>query len=46
MVDNVLSHAAEVAEFRAVVSADRRVSEAVVPTGAGALLVVREPLQR
>lgn len=41
-VDNVLSHAAEVAEFRALVGADERVSEALSPTGAGALLVVRE----
>jgi predicted O-methyltransferase YrrM len=42
-VDNVLSHAAEVEEFRALVSADERVSEALAPTGAGALLLVREP---
>jgi len=45
-VDNVLSHAAEVSEFRALVSADERVSEALSPTGAGALLVVREADQR
>jgi predicted O-methyltransferase YrrM len=42
VVDNVISHADEVAEFRALVADDDRVSEAVVPTGAGALLVVRE----
>lgn len=42
-VDNVLSHADQVADFRALVAADPRVSEAVAPTGAGALLVVREP---
>ncbi len=42
-VDNVLSHAAQVAHFRALVRADARVSEAVVPTGAGLLLVVRAP---
>ncbi len=42
-VDNVLSHADQVAGFRALVCADPRVSEALVPTGAGALLVVREP---
>jgi predicted O-methyltransferase YrrM len=42
-VDNVLSHAAQVADFRALVRADARVSEAVVPTGAGLLLVVRAP---
>jgi predicted O-methyltransferase YrrM len=41
-VDNVLSHAAEVRELRALVNAEERVSEAVVPTGAGLLLVVRE----
>lgn len=41
-VDNVLSHAAEVEEFRALVSADERVSEALAPTGAGALLIVRQ----
>jgi predicted O-methyltransferase YrrM len=42
-VDNVLSHADQVADFRAIVTADPRVSEALAPTGAGALLVVREP---
>jgi|SRR5580704_2883608 predicted O-methyltransferase YrrM len=42
-VDNVLSHADQVADFRALVLADARVSEAVVPTGAGLLLVVRSP---
>lgn len=41
-VDNVISHADEVAEFRALVAADERVSEALSPTGAGALLVVRD----
>lgn len=42
-VDNVLSHADQVADFRALVTADPRVSEALAPTGAGVLLVVREP---
>jgi predicted O-methyltransferase YrrM len=42
VVDNVLSHADQVAPFRALVTADGRVAEALVPTGAGALLVVRE----
>jgi predicted O-methyltransferase YrrM len=42
-VDNVTSHADQVREFRALVTADPRVSEALAPTGAGALLVVREP---
>jgi predicted O-methyltransferase YrrM len=41
-VDNVLSHADEVREFRALADGDSRVSQAVVPTGAGLLLVVRE----
>lgn len=42
-VDNVISHADQVAEFRALVGADPRVTEALVPTGAGALLIVRDP---
>lgn len=42
VVDNVLSHAEQVQEFRALVSHDPSVSEALVPTGAGALLVVKE----
>jgi predicted O-methyltransferase YrrM len=41
-VDNVLSHAEQVADFRALVRSDERVSEATVPTGAGLLLVVRD----
>jgi predicted O-methyltransferase YrrM len=40
-VDNVISHAAEVADFRTLITADRRVTEALVPTGAGVLLVTR-----
>ena len=43
VVDNVLSHANEVEEFRELVSTDERVSEALAPTGAGALLIVRSP---
>jgi predicted O-methyltransferase YrrM len=42
-VDNVLSHPTEVADFRTLVSADRRVTEALVPVGAGVLLVTRLP---
>lgn len=42
-VDNVLSHPDEVADFRTLISADRRVIEALVPTGAGLLLVTRVP---
>jgi predicted O-methyltransferase YrrM len=41
-VDNVLSHAAEVEPFRRLVAADARVTPALVPTGAGVLLVVRD----
>jgi predicted O-methyltransferase YrrM len=44
-VDNVLSHADEVDDFRSLVSSERRVSEATVPSGAGLLLVVRNPLE-
>jgi predicted O-methyltransferase YrrM len=40
-VDNVLSHADEVADLRTLITADRRVTEALVPTGAGVLLVTR-----
>ena len=41
-VDNVLSHAAEVEAFRGIVAADERVTPALVPIGAGVLLVVRD----
>ncbi len=40
-VDNVLSHADQVADFRALVDADDRVTEALAPTGAGLLLITR-----
>jgi predicted O-methyltransferase YrrM len=43
VVDNVLSHADEVADFRELVAADPDVLEVVAPTGAGALLVVKPP---
>ncbi len=42
-VDNVLSHPDQVNDFRSLIRADERVSEALVPTGAGLLLVVRNP---
>ncbi|HTA15803.1 MAG TPA: class I SAM-dependent methyltransferase [Solirubrobacteraceae bacterium] len=42
-VDNVLSHADEVQAFRLLVSKEPTVTEALVPTGAGVLLVVRDP---
>lgn len=41
-VDNVLSHADEVADFRALIQADPLITEAVAPTGAGLLLAVRD----
>jgi predicted O-methyltransferase YrrM len=41
-VDNVISHADELVEFRELIARDARVSEALAPTGAGLLLVVRE----
>jgi len=41
VVDNVISHAGEVADFRALVEADERVVSSLVPIGAGALLVAR-----
>ena len=43
VVDNVLSHADEVSDFRSLVRSEERVSEAAVPIGAGLLLVVRDP---
>ena len=43
VVDNVLSHADELQTFRELVQDEDRVTEAVVPTGAGALLIVRDP---
>jgi predicted O-methyltransferase YrrM len=42
-VDNVLSHADQVEDLRSLIRSDDRVSEAIVPTGAGLLLVVRSP---
>lgn len=41
-VDNVISHAEEVADFRTLVANDERVTEVLVPIGAGVLLVVGE----
>ena len=42
-VDNVISHGGELVEFRAAVDADDRVTQALVPIGAGVLLAVRRP---
>jgi predicted O-methyltransferase YrrM len=39
-VDNAISHANELVGFRAVVDGDARVTQALVPIGAGLLLVV------
>lgn len=41
-VDNVISHADQVARFRELVSAEPHVTEALAPTGAGLRLVVRD----
>jgi predicted O-methyltransferase YrrM len=41
VVDNVISHEDEVAAFRELVEGDARVMDALVPIGAGALLVVK-----
>jgi len=42
VIDNVLSHADEVAEVRALIDADERLTSVLVPTGKGQLLVMRE----
>jgi predicted O-methyltransferase YrrM len=42
-VDNVISHAGQVATFRALASSTPGFTEALAPTGAGMLLLVRDP---
>jgi predicted O-methyltransferase YrrM len=42
-VDNVVSHRNELVDFRAVADEDERVTAALVPIGAGVLLVVAPP---
>jgi predicted O-methyltransferase YrrM len=42
-VDNVISHTEQVGDFRAQVRDSEGVSEALAPTGAGVLLIVRDP---
>jgi len=42
-VDNVISHAHDLVAFRATVDGDDRVTQALVPIGAGVLLAVRQP---
>lgn len=41
VIDNVISHASELKEFRQLVAADEQVMETLCPIGAGALFVVR-----
>ena len=41
-VDNVLSHADELTDFRALVEGESRIASAVVPIGAGVLLAARD----
>jgi predicted O-methyltransferase YrrM len=43
VVDNVISHAEQVADLQALVEADERVVASLVPIGAGALVVARAP---
>jgi predicted O-methyltransferase YrrM len=43
VVDNAISHAAELEDFKRVVEHDERVSAALVPVGAGVLLVAAPP---
>ena len=42
-VDNVISHAHDLVAFRETVDGDDRVTQALVPIGAGVLLAVRQP---
>jgi predicted O-methyltransferase YrrM len=42
-VDNVISHAHDLVAFRRTVDGDDRVTQALVPIGAGVLLAVRQP---
>jgi predicted O-methyltransferase YrrM len=43
VVDNVISHAEQVADFRQLVAEDPQALDVLAPTGAGALLVVKAP---
>jgi predicted O-methyltransferase YrrM len=43
LVDNVLSHPDEVSVLRGLIQEDPNVSEVLVPTGAGVLLILKEP---
>lgn len=44
IVDNILSHPDDVTEFRGLVDNDARVIDALIPVGAGLLLVTKRPL--
>jgi predicted O-methyltransferase YrrM len=41
-VDNVVSHAEQVREFRELVAADDRVIDSLVPTGSGVLVIMKK----
>jgi predicted O-methyltransferase YrrM len=43
VVDNVVSHADEVAQFRELVANEAGVMDVMVPIGAGALLIIKQP---
>jgi predicted O-methyltransferase YrrM len=43
VVDNVVSHADEVAQFRELVAGDASVMDVLVPIGAGALVIIKQP---
>jgi len=43
VVDNVVSHADEVAQFRELVASDASVMDVLVPIGAGALVIIKQP---
>jgi predicted O-methyltransferase YrrM len=43
VIDNVLSHADEVADVRALIDADPQLTTAVSPTGKGQLLAIKRP---
>jgi len=45
-VDNVISHAHELVEFTALIEAESRLTQTVVPVGAGLRLAVRDRLAR
>lgn len=44
-IDNVLSHADELADLRLLADSEVGVSQALAPTGAGVLLIVKDPVR-